>query len=262
MGATTSLRSMSSVREQTTLYGKHRVEVLRDVLTRVPAGRFIDLGAGHGILSRLACDLGWTVTSLDARTDRFPADLLGRVAFRHASVDSDEWSGSEFDLIGCLGLYYHLTFEMQDRLLARCERRPVFLDTHIGTDDRTEWTSSLRGWQTIDGIQGQVFPEPSVDDDRKQNHLLASFENADSFWPTVEGLRVHAGRHGYESVYELVHPHAGAQRSCFLLLADGEAGGACPYVGGPIAGSSAWRRVEQRTARPRRRWLSFGRRPG
>ena len=54
--------------------GARRIALFTDLLGRFPAGRLVDLGTGHGIFARVAADLGWDVTGVDARDERFPAD--------------------------------------------------------------------------------------------------------------------------------------------------------------------------------------------
>lgn len=202
--------------------GAQRVEALGSVLDVVATGRVIDLGAGPGIFSRMAVERGWEVVALDPRRTRFPPDLLDRVEFREASVDSDAWHGSEFDLVMCCGLYYHLDVTMQDRLLERCASRPLLLDTHIA--DKRPWVewSDLTGPLVVeDGIPGVWFgeaPTAKDADDRKKGHLKASFENASSFWATEDGLREQLRRHGYRTTWKWHHDIDPAQRVVLLAL--------------------------------------------
>jgi hypothetical protein len=202
-------------------FGKQRVSALRSVLDVVATGKVIDLGAGHGIFSRMADEAGWDVVALDARRTRFPADLDGRVEFREASVDSDAWHGSEFDLILCCGLFYHLDLRMQDRLLERCAGTPLFLDTHYA-DKRpwAEWADQTGPPVVEDGLPGVWFGEaPAADEaERKANRLTASFENQDSFWATEAGLREHLRRHGYTTTWTWHHDNDPAQRVVLLAL--------------------------------------------
>lgn len=70
-------------------------------------GRVVDLGTGHGGYPTLAADLGWKVTVVDARTERWPDPLPPEVDWVQA--DMREVDLGQFDLILCLSIFYHLT---------------------------------------------------------------------------------------------------------------------------------------------------------
>lgn len=213
---------MAASRPWTKAVGAERARALGAVLDLVATGRVIDLGAGHGAFSRMAVERGWDVVALDARRTRFPPDLLDRVEFREASVDSDAWHGTEFDLILCCGLYYHLDVAMQDRLLDRCAGRPLVLDTQFAdTRPWAEWSTDTGPLVVEDGIPGVWFGEaPGVTDAtaRQSKHLLASFENAASFWATQDGLHEQLRRHGYTTTWTWHHENEPAQRVVLLAL--------------------------------------------
>ena len=65
------------------------------------------------MFSIAAADAGWRVTALDARGDRFPED--GRVDWQVGDVRSADLGG--YDVVACLGLFYHLTVDDQLDLL-------------------------------------------------------------------------------------------------------------------------------------------------
>ncbi len=75
------------------------------MLSLFPAGRLIDLGTGHGNLAIVAADLGWQVTGVDARTERWPDDE--RVTWIQGDIRHQ--ASEEFDVVACLGVFYHLT---------------------------------------------------------------------------------------------------------------------------------------------------------
>jgi hypothetical protein len=54
--------------------GARRFQLFDTLLGRFTPGKFLDLGAAHGKFSLRAADTGWSVTAVDARNDRFPAD--------------------------------------------------------------------------------------------------------------------------------------------------------------------------------------------
>ena len=53
---------------------RRRHAVFGRLLGLFPPGTCVDLGTGHGSFARQAASLGWTVTAIDARTERFPVD--------------------------------------------------------------------------------------------------------------------------------------------------------------------------------------------
>lgn len=202
-------------------YGAQRLHIFKSILGCLPPGRLLDLGAGHGDFSRAAVDLHWEAVALDARETRFPEDLRDRVEFRLEPVEELGWDPTEFDLILFLGLHYHLTFGMQDAVFAHCSGVPILLDTHFAVEGaETEFSPALSQWEAPEGIPGQVYGEMGAvpADERRNEGLLASFNNDSSFWPTRAGLREHLRRHGYSHVWEYQHPFASIQRTFFLAM--------------------------------------------
>jgi len=151
-----------------------RIEIFEQLLDLFPPGRLADLGAGHGIFSRLAAGRGWRVTAIDARTERWPDDP--RVTWVHKDVREADISGQ--DLILCLGLFYHLTLPDQLDLLARCAGTPLVVDTHLGTGNSRH---PLSEEVTLDGYAGRYY-------DENLSSPLASWVNEKSFWPTREAF--------------------------------------------------------------------------
>jgi hypothetical protein len=148
----------------------------RRMLGPFPPGRLIDLGAGHGAFSLMAADMGWTVTALDARKKRFQDDpriewVVGDV--READLGA-------YDLIACLGLFYHLTLEDQLDLLKRASGTPIILDTHVSNGAPNEFEPQLSPVRRVDGYEGRLFRELDA------AHPTASWGNEHSFWPTPE----------------------------------------------------------------------------
>lgn len=164
-----------------------RLLVFDAMLGLFPPGRLIDLGAGHGIFSVRASRKGWQVTAVDARTTRFPDDPS--VTWRHQDVRETDLSG--YDLILCLGLFYHLTLRDQLDLLARCSGTPLIIDTHldVGKSDHV-----LSERQQVDGYEGRFYSEGAADTP------LSSWGNELSFWPTPESFARMLAEHGYPVV--------------------------------------------------------------
>jgi len=184
---------------------ERRFEAFDAALGLFTTGRVVDLGAGHGLLSMRAADAGWQVTAVDARSVRFPTDE--RVTWVHEDMRSHDLSG--YDLILCLGLFYHLTLADQLDLLTRAAGTPILIDTHVDVgidypDDR------LAGNVEQDGYRGRLYGE----------HLespLASWVNEASFWPDLDSFYRMLADHGYPVTLAL-EPWYQPDRTFFLAL--------------------------------------------
>lgn len=183
--------------------GDRRTDIYERMLDQFRPGRLADLGAGHGSFSILAADKGWEVTAIDARTERFPDDP--RVTWVHSDVRAADLSG--FDLIVCLGLFYHLTLADQLDLLKRCSGTPLLIDTHLAVGVST---FPLSAEVTSDGYTGRLF-------DEVLSSPLASWVNEKSFWPNREGFWRMLEDNGY-GVVLTVEPWYLPDRTFFLCL--------------------------------------------
>lgn len=197
-----------------------RLRLFRESLRFFPTGSVIDLGAGHCAFAILADELGWIATALDARTERRP-ELASSIRFIHAQVETDAWNPSDYDLILCLGLYYHMTQEAQHGLLARIAGRPLVLDTHWATTDSSGWftrSGQLTPLATVGSEEGAYFLEaPHLSgEERKTSALTASMDNDRSWWPTLPSLQTTLREFGYQTQWIAAHPYAGAQRSFII----------------------------------------------
>ncbi len=170
--------------------GPARINWFQRMLGLFPPGRLIDLGSGHGTFARDAADAGWTVTALDARGDRYPTDEP-RVNWQVGDVRTADLTG--FDLILCLGLFYHLTVDDQIDLLARCSGRPIILDTHVANDRKGGHPYRLSEPVTVRGYTGRHYLEPD-----QATHSHASWGNELSFWPRTRDLYKMLADHGYD----------------------------------------------------------------
>lgn len=168
---------------------EHSLLMMEAVLGR--KGHVIDLGAGHCQFGLIAHEMGWKATALDVRPDRRP-DLPAEVGYISADVNSDAWNAKDYDVISCLGLYYHLDQDMQHRLLDRCSGIPMILDTHFSNPqgDSQNFGSALSTVYEKNGEWGADFIEaPGVpDDQRRKEMLLASHDNPTSWWQTKADL--------------------------------------------------------------------------
>ena len=169
-----------------------------------PSGSLIDLGAGHGMFAVAAADAGWRVTALDARGDRFPED--GRVDWQVGDVRHADLGG--YDVVACLGLFYHLTVDDQLDLLKRSSGVPLILDTHVANERPSPFTLSEP--VTLRGFRGRLFHEKDL------SRSTASWGNTESFWPRPRALYRMLGEHGYDVL--TAEPWYLPTRTFFLCL--------------------------------------------
>jgi hypothetical protein len=184
-------------------------------LSRFPVGHLVDLGAGHGIFSRIAADLGWQVTAVDARDLRFPNDT--RVRWVTSDVrDFDGYEGPEGSdggtggtggtVVACLGLWYHLTLADQLALVRRIAPRPLILDTHVARADPADHVVHRTKLSQLvqDGVhEGRLYSESG-----NASQATASWGNTSSFWPTPQTLQHQLADAGYDLVRRLLPPVA------------------------------------------------------
>jgi hypothetical protein len=186
-----------------------RAAILTKLASQFTPGKVIDLATGAGWFARIMADLGWHVTAIDARDREW--EPYSSVTWRHQDVRDADLRG--YDLILCLGIFYHLTLEDQLVLLSKCEGTPLILDTHV----------ALPG----NGNQGAISDEVTIDDShgngytgkflREDGALLASWQNDSSFWPTEETQERMLRKHGYSSVTPYV-PWWFTDRTFFTCL--------------------------------------------
>jgi predicted RNA methylase len=182
--------------------GSRRIIVFSRLLSLFPPGNLIDLGAGHGKFSIAAAEMGWDVTAVDARTERnTPA---AGVTWVEADVREVDLEG--YDVIACLGLFYHLTAQDQIDLLSRCSGTPLIIDTHIATGRSTH---PLSEEVTQLGYRGRLYHEGEG--------LLSSWGNPQSFWPTPRSFHKMLKAAGYDVVLGVV-PRYLPDRNFFLAF--------------------------------------------
>jgi hypothetical protein len=183
--------------------GNRRLDIYRRLLGIFPTGNLADLGAGHGLFSKAAADLGWQVTAIDARTERFPAD--SRINWLQSDIRDADLSG--FDVITCLGLFYHLTLTDQLALLDQCKGTPLIIDTHLATERSYPYVSEKIA---KNGYMGRLYDENLASP-------LASWENEQSFWPDRKTFDRMLAEHGY-GVVLTAEPWYEKDRTFFLCL--------------------------------------------
>jgi hypothetical protein len=183
-----------------------------DHLVQAPAGSpLVDLGAGHCLFSRVAAKRGFTVTAVDGRDERKPADL-GGISFVKSDVRAFDISG--FRVILIVGLLYHLTLDDQIDLLSRCpDSAEVVVDTQVHIPDLVVSEGSAERGRFAEQLvrdrdyAGVVFPEG--------NNTMASIGNTSSWWHTEESLLTLFRNSRFSQVVEVGAPYVskyGARR--------------------------------------------------
>lgn len=167
-----------------------RAGILTGLLGRFTPGKLADLATGTGWFAQIAADAGWQVTALDARRRDWPAHE--GITWLEQDVRDADLSG--YDLVLCLGIFYHLPVDDQLKLLAKCAGTPLIIDTHVSTAPDTE----------AGGYAGHMYPEPEG--------LLSAYGNDVSFWPSADSLLRMLADSGWSSV-EAVEPwyHGGGR---------------------------------------------------
>lgn len=183
--------------------GAMRIVQFAAILSRFPPGHLIDLGAGHGTFSRVAAELGWRVTAVDARDERYPDDP--RVKWVVSDVrEFDDYNDA--DVVCCLGLWYHLTLDDQRQLAHRAAPRPLIVDTHVATQILPEYQKRIEARLsqivTQDGFTGRLFDEGGL-----ESRPTASWGNRFSFWPSVASLERQMYEAGYEMFEQVTPPY-------------------------------------------------------
>ena len=197
-------------------YSNLRMNLFEQSLNTIGKGRLIDLGAGHCSFSIKASQLGWETTALDIREERKP-DLPPEIRFINADVSSSSWKPEDYDVVAILGLFYHLDQKSQHELLSRLMGKILILDTHTASNRGTgyfELTNQLGPLTKMGGEIGRVFAEaPGNNTDiRKQDRLLASYENEQSWWATRKSLLKTLNSFGWSKISEKKHKLSGAKR--------------------------------------------------
>jgi SAM-dependent methyltransferase len=172
-----------------------RLDVFRAVLEPMKPGHMVDLATGHGRFARIAQELGWQVTAVDARTERMPMTE----GIQWVESDLRDFDVEGFDLVAMLGIFYHLELNDQLELLKRCAGTTTILDTHVALE-----VEVVEG-----GYEGILFTERS-------DIPTASWINPTSFWPTENALIRMLHDCGYRFVFRLTPPPMTLDRTWYL----------------------------------------------
>lgn len=190
--------------EKKTHEPERRHEIFRQLLGLFPTGSIVDLGTGHGKFAISAADHGWKVTGVDARRSRWPDDA--RITWVEEDVRKHDLA--PYDVIACLGLFYHLNLKDQLHLLKAASGKPLIIDTSL---DHGEPKSPLSDRVTVKGgYEGRYYVESS-------RAPTASVRNKKSFWPTLDSFHRMLRVCGYPTVLT-VEPWVVSYRTFFLAL--------------------------------------------
>lgn len=173
-----------------------RAEILTGLLARFTPGRLVDLATGTGWFARIAADIGWQVTALDARRRDWPEHP--GVTWLEQDVRDVDLAG--YDLVLCLGIFYHLMLDDQLALLAKCAGTPLILDTHVSLASSAERA----------GFTGRMYQEGG--------DMLSSWGNPESFWPDLPSLQRMLAEHGYRTIEPVEPWYHGDDRTFWVCL--------------------------------------------
>ena len=180
----------------------------------------VDLGCLEGGFTAEFARLGLEATGIEVRQSNlrnahYIKDRL-RLANLHFHQD-DAWNIGKygpFDIVFCVGLYYHIE-NARDflALMARNTRRFIFIDTHFAPeldDAPAVRDHGLSALTEHEAMAGRWYPEHDLDSSKNREHLeilkWASWENRRSFWPTRPALVQAMREAGFDMVFEDFDP--------------------------------------------------------
>jgi hypothetical protein len=174
--------------------------VLREIIGPAGGRSFVDLGAGPLLFAQRARNAGFRVTAVDARppwTGRVPAGI------RTVQADVREFDLAGYEVVGIVGLLYHLRLTEQLDLLQRCAGRPTIVDTEVFCPEVVASLHAasprLRPVGADQGYDGAILVETG--------DVWSSYGNANSFWPTEASLLAMFARGGWRRVTLLERPY-------------------------------------------------------
>lgn len=107
--------------------GFDRHVVFEHLLNMFSPCSLVDLGAGTCGASEIARRYGFDVTAVDIEPGRVPINMRDV----YIQADALMFDITEYDLIVCEGLLYHLSIDQQIRLVQQFIGKPVLFSTHI-----------------------------------------------------------------------------------------------------------------------------------
>ncbi|MGD1936557.1 MAG: class I SAM-dependent methyltransferase [Cyanophyceae cyanobacterium] len=175
--------------------------------------RVLDLACLEGMYGLELARQGASVVGIEGREAnlakaRFVRDVWGlnNIEFFQDDVRnlSSEKYGT-FDVVFCLGIYYHLdapdVFKFMDQVASVCTRLAI-VDTHVSfTAEEQHHYNGLEIW----GRNYHEF-DAEMSQQEREKILWASLDNPKSFWLTRPSLFNLMGQVGFTSVYECHQP--------------------------------------------------------
>jgi SAM-dependent methyltransferase len=188
-------------------------QLVHDLIGPISGLRVLDLGCLEGLYAIEFALQGAEVVAIEGREAniekaRFAKETLALDKLELIQDDVRNLSAEEFgsfDLVLCIGLLYHLdapdVFVFLEQLGSVCTRLAI-VDTHIALAARA--TRDYRGRQ----YAGLSFVEhsPAASDEEREQHLWASLDNIESFWPTEPLLLRALSKVGFTTIAEVKLP--------------------------------------------------------
>jgi SAM-dependent methyltransferase len=173
---------------------KERLEICKKLLSLLSTeNSLLDLATGHGKFARLAKEMGYNVTAIDARKDRMP----NYKGIKWIVDDLANINISDYQIVLCLGILYHLNDP--EELVKRMKNSITILDTHFAASEKVEHL----------GYKGDFYKE-------NRSALTSSFNDDLSFWPSKKELLRMLNKY-YSVVMELIPSYMNG-RTFFLLI--------------------------------------------
>lgn len=155
----------------------------------------VDLGCGHCKFTDLASIFFKEVYAIDSRIVRVPKTLPKNVEFIKDNAVTHNLSN--YDVIICLGLLYHLTAKEQIYILKNALGKELVIDTHM----------ALKGKEVIsDDYKGVFYKEADNINDMMKNPR-ASTTTLESFWFNESEFEKMLKNIGYTTIIKFMPEH-------------------------------------------------------
>jgi SAM-dependent methyltransferase len=185
----------------------NKLQVFRTLIPSLKPGKMLDLGSGKGNFSLVAARFGWKVTSVDARTVRWPkleaekrpkrTELVRSVKWIQADVREFPIRSGEYDLICILGLLHRLEIDDQVKLLRRCSGTLTLLDVRTAPE-----ITSKEG-----AYEGAYYHQGGETREERDQIQQSAWGNEFGFRHTEESLLCLMRDCGYSTMMQMKPPH-------------------------------------------------------